>query len=382
MLREYLTPLSGHFDFKDAREFGNIGGMIQAHTIDSFPVIQADTGIIIIGVPEGRCAIDNDEGTTPAPNAIRQALYTLFPGNWHLSMVDLGDLKLGPSVKDTYDNLGKVLSFLPVDSAVIVLGGSQDLTLGLIKYYDLNNKVYNLNVIDAFIDGSLTDYTIDNYNFLSEILRNNETRLQNISILGIQSYYNHPEKYKDFEQLYVDIYNLGDLKADINEAEPELRNAHIVSLDVKSLRFANMPAQKTGMPNGFDGIEICKLARMSGMGPLNKIFGVFEYNPLLDNRLTGAHMIAQVLWYYIEGKNKRQKDYPEIPESDLIKFHVENDMLKLIFYKNPFSGRWWVEIPQLTGENSLIPCSENDYNSAVKSIITKRIHGIINKITI
>ncbi len=380
MLQDFFTPLSNHFDFDAAKDYGNIGGHIEAYTEKKFP--DPDKfDVFIIGVPEERNAIDN-EGTGLAPDAIRQTLYNLFPGEWHLKITDLGNLRLGESTSQTYQNLTNALLLLPVDSSIIVLGGSQDLTFGLINYYDLNNKVYNLNVIDAFIDGSLTDSGFDNENYLTEILRKDDGHLQNLSLLGVQSYYNHPDKFRKFKDLYVDFYNLGELKKDIFEAEPELREAHIVSLDVKSMKFANMPAQVQGMPNGFDGIEICKLSRLSGLAPKNRFFGVFEYNPLLDQRLTGANLIAQLLWYYIDGKNNRQKEYPEISKSELLKFYVENEVVKLVFYKNPLSGRWWLEVPHYEGESLLISCSEKDYENAVKSIITKRIYGILNKLTV
>ncbi len=380
MLRDFLSPLSDHFDFKTGREYGHIGGMIQPHTVDYFPDVE-NTDLVIIGVNEERHVIDN-EGTALAPDAIRQAFYRLFPGEWDIQMSDLGNLRLGNTPEETYDNLQSVVSALPKDIAIIILGGSQDITLGLTKFYDQNNKTYNLGVIDAFIDSSLTDSEIDNANYLTGIIGNNESFLQNLSVFGVQSFFNHPSKFKIFDQLFIDYFKLGELKQQINEAEPELREAHIVSLDVRSVKFADMPAQKTGMPNGFDGIEICQLARLSGIAPVNKFFGIFEYNPLLDKRLTGTNLIAQMLWYYVEGKNKSQPDYPLIPKQELLKFYVENDLLNLIFYKNPKTNRWWVEMNQFLADNRLISCSEQDYQQALNGKISQRLYRIVNKVTV
>ena len=380
MLKDLLTPLSDLFDFETAKVYGNIAGIIQPYTTNFFPdVDQAD--IVIIGVGEERNAIDN-EGVNLAPDAIRQVFYKLFPGEWHLNICDLGNLRKAETPEQTYANLQEVLSLLPVDISLIILGGSQDLTLGLTNYYDINNKVYNLSVIDAFIDSSLTDNEVDNENYLTDILGKQNSQLQNLSLFGIQSFFNHPSKFKILDQLIIDYFNLGDLKKDINEVEPELRDAHIVSVDVRSIKHADMPAQKQGMPNGFDGIEICQLARMSGIAPKNKVFGVFEYNPLLDQRLTGANLIAQMLWYYVDGKHKNQIEYPEIAKSELLKFYVENDILKLIFYKNQKTKRWWVEVAQFETNTRLIPCSEKDYQAALNGKMSKRILRIINKITI
>ncbi len=380
MLKDLLTPLTDHFDFITAGLYGNIAGGIQPYTLNRFPDInKAD--IIIIGVEEERNAIDN-KGANLAPNAIRQAFYKLFPGEWHLNICDLGNLRETELPEQTYINLQEVISLLPADVSIIILGGSQDLTLGLTNYYDLNNKTYNLSVIDAFIDSSMTDNEIDNENYLTYILNKQESQLQNLSLFGIQSFFNHPSKFKILDQLYIDYYNLGVIKNEINEVEPELRDAHIISVDIKSIKYADMPAQTKGMPNGFDGIEICQLARLAGIAPKNRIFGIFEYNPLMDQRLTGANLIAQMLWYYIEGKHKKQTEYPEVEKSELLKFYVENEILKLVFYKNQKTKRWWVEIAQLETNSRLIPCSEKDYQEALNGKLSKRILKIINKITI
>ena len=380
MLKDLLRPLSKHFDFKTSKDYGTIAGLIQPYTDDHFPdTNQAD--IIIIGVGEERNAIDN-EGVGSAPDAIRRAFYQLFPGEWHLNICDLGNLYETKSPEQTYEYLQEVLLLLPKKVSVIILGGSQDLTQSLTNYYDLNNKPYNLSVIDAFIDSSLTDNEVDNENYLTEILVKQGSKLQNLNLLGVQSFFNHPLKFKTLDQLFIDYFKLGDLKKNINEIEPELRDAHIVSIDVRSIKNSEMPAQTQGMPNGFDGIEICQLARITGIAPKNKFLGVFEYNPLLDKRLTGANLIAQMLWYYIDGKHKKQIEYPDISKSELLKFYVENDILKLNFYKNQKTNRWWVEIKQYETKNRLFSCSEKDYQEALNTRITKRILRIINKIIV
>ena len=380
MLRDFLTPISENFDFKTAKIYGNIAGTIQPYTINHFPdVNQAD--IVILGVGEERNAIDN-EGTNLAPDAVRQAFYKLFPGEWNLNICDLGNLRTTGSPQQTYQFLQEVLSSLPIDVSLILLGGSQDLTLGLTNYYDIHNKTYNLGVIDAVIDSSLTDNEVDNENYLTDILGRQDSQLQNLSLFGIQSFFNHPSKFKMLDQLYIDYFNLGELKNSINEVEPEFREAHIVSVDVRSIKYAAMPAQRVGKPNGFDGIEICQLALFSGIAPKNKFFGVFEYNPLLDQRLTGANLIAQMLWYYLEGKHKNQIEYPVISKSELLKFYVENEILKLIFYKNQKTKRWWIELTQFDTNSRLIPCSEKDYQEALNGKMTKRVSRIINKTTI
>jgi len=378
---EYFIPLSFDFDYKLAKEQDNLGGIIDSYTVNNRPDI-ANASIVFVGIEEDRNSIDN-EGTKHAPNEIRKALYKLFPGQWSQNIADLGNLVQQETVAETYIKLEEVLlSLLKQNKQIIVLGGSHDITYALTKAFDTYQKVYNLNIIDAYIDASLIDEELDNTNFLTKILSNESSSLHNISLFGLQTYYNHPAKYKIFDALYVDYYKLSELQKDILNAEPELRDAHIVSLDVASIKNTDFPAQPESKPNGFTGQELCTLSRQAGISVHNRIFGIFEYNPFFDKNLVSANLLAQIIWYYIEGVDRRIDDYPNISKSELIKFHVENDILSLIFYKNKKTNRWWVETRDMKMENRLFSCSEIDYNNAVNQKITNRIYRIINKNTI
>jgi arginase family enzyme len=376
-----LNPVDMDFDFSLARSYGWLGGLIHCHTSGNQPELH-QSGIVIIGIPEERNAIDN-EGVKYAPDEIRKAFYQLFPGNWQKQIVDLGNIITGDNTTDTYENLIAVLKDIhKYNVSVILLGGSQDLTYAVTKYLDDYNKNYNLSVIDAKIDSALTDEQIDNENYLTKILSNDLSKLQILSIFGVQTYYNHPAKYDIFDKLYVDYYKLGEINKNILSVEPELREAHVVSIDTGVIRNSDMPAQKVSRPNGLTGQEICTISRLSGISVKNKILGVFEYNPFFDKNKTGANLTAQIIWYYIEGKNKAVLDYPYIDKKELIKFYVDNDLVKLYFYKNPKTGRWWVELSEMVQTNNLFPCEESDYKDAVNLKISDRIYKIINKMTI
>jgi formiminoglutamase len=374
---DLLEPVQINFDFETAPDFGNIGGFIEVHTQEYSPDVDL-ADIVIIGVEEERLAINN-EGVKYGPNEIRTAFYKLFPGQWQKNIVDLGNIKIGKTPLDTFDNVSQLITLLPPDISLIILGGSQDITLSLTNFFNSSNKVFNLAVIDAFIDSSLIDQYIDNESYLTKIFGDDASNLQLLHLLGLQNYYNHPSKYKFLEEIFLDYYKLGDLQKSILEAEPELRQSDIVSIDARSISFAQMPAHKSGHPNGFTGVEICTLARLAGISPQNKILGIFEYNPMFDQKHTGANLMAQILWYYVEGKNMKQPDYPLINKEQLLKFYIDNEVLQLVFYKNPTTNRWWVEIPDLIANNALFPCAETDYQMAVKKQMTKRIYKIINK---
>ena len=50
-------------------------------------------------------------------------------------------------------------------------------------------------------------------------------------------------------------------------------------------------------------------------------FGIYEYNAKHDLNLSTARLIAQMVWYFIEGFNFRVKDYPFSTKGRLSKIY-------------------------------------------------------------
>ena len=85
------------------------------------------------------------------------------------------------------------------------------------------------------------------------------------------------------------------------------------------------------------------------------------------------------LWYFIEGYYNRRIDEPR-DLSTLTKYRItlKGGAHELVFYKNPLTERWWMEVPYADsiGANEprveLIPCSENEYLKAREDEIPDR----------
>ncbi|MDB2385385.1 arginase family protein, partial [Polaribacter sp.] len=189
---------------------------------------------------------------------------------------------------------------------------------------------------------------------------------------------------KLLDNLYFDAYRLGEAK-DLENIEPALRNADIVSIDIGSVRQSDAPANKNASPNGFYGEEICAIARYAGLSDKVSSFGIYEYNHLLDRNNQTASLISQAIWYFIEGVNFRAKDYPFSTKDNYQKFTVlleEDD--PLVFYKSHKTGRWWIEIKILSDNkykrHALIPCTYKDYTQATKQIIPKKWFKAMQKL--
>ncbi|MDZ7847857.1 MAG: hypothetical protein U5L96_14460 [Owenweeksia sp.] len=69
------------------------------------------------------------------------------------------------------------------------------------------------------------------------------------------------------------------------------------------------PATPWGSPTIF-GEEACAICRYAGLSDKVSSFGIYENNPDLDHNGQSSHLLAQMIWYFIEGYVNRKGDYP------------------------------------------------------------------------
>jgi formiminoglutamase len=340
--------------------------------------------IAIIGVLENRNDV-NYIGEELSLGEIRKSLYALFPGNWHTTVADLGDIKKGESVEDTYFALQTTISILIEKNIIpIIIGGSQDLTYANYRAYDNLSPMVNIVNVDCNFDLGDSAKPIKNTSFLGKIILEQPYNLFNYSTLGYQTYFNSQEEIDLMDKLYFESYRLGAIATNIALAEPVMRDANIVSVDLKSIRSAEMSTKQKYSPNGFDGKEICAISRYAGISNKVSSFGVYEYKPSKDDDATSM-LIAQIIWYFIEGVNCRVKDDDFEDDSNYQKYIVLVEDEELTFFKSNKTGRWWIEIPFLPNVNNklkrhtLLPCMHDDYKAACSGKIPERWYKAFKK---
>ena len=302
---DFLEPVNeGVLKFISSLSSQELGSKIVLHTQDQFPDISKIT-IAIVGVLEDRRNIDivNEVNLT----AIRKKLYSMFPGNWDASIADLGDILAGDSVEDTYFALKKVTSALIKNKVIpIVLGGSQDLTYALYRAYDDLEQMVNMVAVDSKFDFGKENETVSANSYLTKIIIDEPNNLFNYCNIGYQTYYNSQEEIDLIEKLFFDAYRLGEISNNIALAEPVFRDADLVSIDLNSVKSSDSGNNVSFEPNGFNGKEICSLARYAGISDKVSSFGIFNHN----NTVYESAMISQIIWYFIEGFHYRSKEYP------------------------------------------------------------------------
>jgi arginase family enzyme len=351
-----------------------LGNKIHKHTEnDGLPVL-ANASFAIIGVNESRNAFEKKSEKLNL-SAIRLQLYKLMMGNWNGTIIDLGDIEEGEQVADTYFVVKEIIKELLEENIVaIVIGATQDITYPTYRAFDGFRNMVNLVSVDSRFDFGEKDELISSHSYMSKIITEKPTNLFNFSNLGYQSYFCAQEEIDLMDRLFFDAYRLGEIATNIALAEPVLRDANVVSIDLRAIRASEISMSENFSPNGFSGKEICAIARYAGISDKVNVFGVYE----AENTPQAYQIVAQIIWYFIEGHNYRIIESPFIKSKDFTKFIVTTDAEDLIYYKSNLTSRWWVEVPTvLTSHNksnspALLPCTEQDYLDACNQIIPER----------
>lgn len=372
MVFDFLQPVSSSIEeYISTLSNQTLGKKVVLHTQTDFPVLE-NIALALITVNESRGAAKENEDCNF--DRFRKEFYSLYPGNWNVSLADLGTIEAGASIEDTYFVLKKLVEELVKKKIIpIVIGGSQDLTYAMYRAYDNLDQMVNLVAVDNQFDFAKENAFPSN-SYLSKIIIEEPTNLFNYANLGFQTYYNSQEEIDLIEKMYFEAYRLGEVATNIAVAEPVFRDADLVSIDVTSVQSSFSGNFSQFNPNGFNGKEICSLTRYAGISDKVTSFGIFNFNVTSQETV----LIAQMVWYFIEGFSFRSNEYPFGSKEKYIKYIVPIDDEELVFYKSHISGRWWIEIPFLTNVNNklkrvtLLPCTNEDYLAACEQEIPER----------
>jgi arginase family enzyme len=370
---DFLKPISEEvLELISGLNSQHLGSKIVFHSKEQFPNL-SKINIALFGVLDNRG--DAKSISDVDLTSIRKELYSLYPGNWEASIADLGDIEAGNSIEDTYFALKILVSSLIKNKIIpIVIGGTQDLTYSMYRAYDELEQMVNLVSIDNKFDLGKESDSISSNSYLSKIILDEPNNLFNYCNIGYQTFYNSQEEIDLIEKLFFDAYRLGDVCNNIEIAEPVFRDADLVSLDLGSIKSSDSGNFIKFAPNGFDGKEICTLARYAGISDKVTSFGIFNHN----NSEKESILISQIIWYFIEGFHYRTNEYPFGSRDNYLKYIVPLEDEQLIFYKSDKTDRWWIEIPFISDinnklkRNTLLPCSHEEYILACNNEMPER----------
>jgi len=349
-----------------------LGGQVEAF-VEEVPHWK-DKDIVILGVPEYR----GEETTSETRNdlaEIREAFYQQKNNFSQLKIADIGDLNLGLTLQDTYLRLEEVIANLIKENCLpIILGGSHDLTYAQYMAYASLEKYVHLINIDARIDLDVAGTSLKKEAFLGELFTQKPNYLFGYSHVGYHSFLTDTEELKLLEEVGFDCFRVGELKSNIHETEPIIRNGNLISIDIDSIRASDSPCSFS--PFGFTAEEACQMMWYAGHHEHMSSLGLYGYSSQKDIQKRSAKGYAAMLWYFIDGFYSRMGK-ATIFDSNYTKYIVPFESHTICFYKDNLSDKWWLEIESDEGANKLernvlVPCSHTDYQDATEGKLPDR----------
>ncbi|MGL1888001.1 MAG: formimidoylglutamase [Reichenbachiella sp.] len=337
----------------------------------------ANIDVAIIGINESRGSSTIHE---TGVKLIREKLYSLKKGEGTCNIVDLGNLRNGPDVDETYKRVQVVCQKLISDGVLpILIGGSQDIDFGQYLAYEEEDKMVSILNVDSKFDlEDQKDKDLNQQHF-HKIFTHEPNYLFNYSQLGHQSYLINSTAETALKQLSFSTIRLGVIREDIKKIEPLIREADMLTFDLSAIQSIYCPAGDHSQVFGLTGEEACQIMWYAGMNEKLSSLGIYEYNPAKETiGNPSAMVVATMIWYFIEGF-KNRKGEKGFQTNDYIKYVVTLDATPehIVFYKSRLSDKWWMEVPNInhTGiydRNYIIPCDHTDYQNATKGDIPDR----------
>lgn len=364
-IADFLDPinramLSMDEDYKD----GQIGKTISVYE-EQFPELE-QVDIVLVGCGESRGAGVHAQHTNAA-DAIRAEFYQLFYWHFDLQIADVGNIKRGASLNDTYAALRTVATELVnAGKLVVILGGSHDLTLAQYRVYADEERIIEAACVDALIDLDIDSRQRDK-NFLMEMLTGEPNFIRHYNHIGFQSYYVHPRMLETMDKLRFDCFRVGHVRDAIEEMEPVIRNSELFSFDISAIAHAYAPSN-TITPNGFTGEEACILMRYAGLSPNVSTVGIYGYLPEKDREQLTARQITHMLWYLIDGRSRGRREARLEEKESFNEFNIAFAEVETVFLQSKKTGRWWMQLP----DKQFIACSYKDYLLASSNEIPER----------
>jgi hypothetical protein len=190
------------------------------------------------------------------------------------------------------------------------------------------------------------------------------------------------------EKLHFEAMRLGKIRDQILEAEPVLRSANMMSMDLAAVRLSDSPGNKQATVNGLFAEEFCQLARYAGISDSVDSFGIYGCNLEEDVRDQTTQLAAQACWYFMDGFYNRKPDVPDETNNEYMKYSIQfkDNLYEMIFWRSIKTNRWWMEVtPQQQGRRQpkgvLIPCSYFDYQTASRDEVPERWLKALQKLS-
>ncbi|MEL6392731.1 MAG: hypothetical protein AAFR97_08245 [Bacteroidota bacterium] len=292
-----------------------------------------------------------------------------------LPMLDLGDLR-----KSDPEFLIPLLRELGAGKIVpILIGSSRDRFRAQYQAFQAVQPQVAVAMIDQRIRLKAEKSRVAEGFSLNPAVHNQRQKLYHLSHLAAQRHLNDPALFSLLDSRAYDYLRLGELRQNLQAAEPIIRDADLLGIDLSAIQLPLAPAQHDPSPAGLLLEEAAQLSRYGGLSDKMRSFGVYGFDHIAPeaDQLATADAAAQLIWYFCDGFSSRWGDFPA-SNKGLVEYVVDHPSYNnLTFWRSRRSGRWWVQSPAFKhrGEDrhKLVACSQSDYELASRGELPERL---------
>ncbi|MEP7321023.1 MAG: hypothetical protein ABI761_03850 [Saprospiraceae bacterium] len=305
-------------------------------------------------------------GLDESADAIRRELFKLSDQLNECEIIDLGNLKADH--ESHISNLfGNLLSNNILPIFISPISGN------ILSHVQSILKVQSYSTL-MMVHPSLADEPE-----ISEILKHElkEGHLK-LKYIGHQAHITSLKSLDQVQESGIETMRLGHIRQNIDRVEPWCRSIDHTIFHLNALRKTDYPVKESTNPGGLYYEEACKISQFLGASSHLKSIGFYGYNAPLDKDLTSAAVIAQLIWYFIDGFIHFREN-SSIQKSKLIQYtvHASHAELDINFWKSNESGRWWMEVPGQP--DHWVSCTYDDYLEASHGEFSARLINVLNR---
>jgi len=304
---------------------------------------------------------------------VRKTLYTLDYPYYGLRVADLGNIRN----EDTSFIIPVIKELLQSNIVPIIIGRNINSSFAQFQAYNSLKRSTNVVYVDEKIRYDYINTNSDSA-YLNKIINAKGSNLFNLGVIGFQSHFTPEALLNMMDENNFDYIRLGKLKTSSEETEPLIRDADLICFNLNALKQSEASGVEQPSPSGLFSEEACMLSRYAGISDKLTSVGFYGYQSEKDFSSQSAQVIAQMIWYFLDGYYNRMNDFPASMHG-LNEYIVDFKHLDtpVTFWKSTKSGRWWMQVPVKAKKkhqrHRLIPCSYSDYQLATTDDFPDRL---------
>lgn len=301
----------------------------------------------------------------------RQELYAM---SW--SFRDLKITDLGNFANSTPEAIRPVLDELHASGIIpIVLGGCPKNVIQQVLSHSGTKRSHPLFVDDKIAYGKVLQRS-----YLNGIVESDIDDLRSITVMAYQRHNSEPGLILKESAQNINALRLGQIRSNPSAMEPYIRDCTSLSFSLNAMKKAEAPVKTGSNPSGLKSEEACQICRYAGINDQMRSFMIYDVDDQIENCPQSATLLAQMVWYFIDGVYSRMTEFPVAPQH-MVEYLVTTSAMEtpIKFFKSQISGRWWMADPSHPDSmDHLLPCTYDEYLAACRDEIPNRLIRLLS----